>query len=93
VQACFSSFSSLSGFMALNAGPIVVAHSSIRWAFSGYCLLIVAVCVPLLFLMHSWMGIYKVEDKHSSCFGGSGSEEELSETTPLKRVVVQQPSR
>jgi hypothetical protein len=91
VQACFYSFHNLCGFVVLNAGPILIEKTSIRWSFSGYSLLIVAICVPLFFLMCSWTGVYKVEDKgKSSASHSSGSSDELdlSETTPLKQVVV-----
>ncbi len=91
VQACFYSFHNLCGFVVLNAGPILIEKTSIRWAFSGYSLLIVAICVPLFFLLCSWTGIYKVEDmgkSNSSGSGSSGDELVLSETTPLKQVVV-----
>ncbi|ELR17551.1 transporter, major facilitator family protein [Acanthamoeba castellanii str. Neff] len=91
VQACFYSFHNLCGFVVLNAGPIIIEKTSIRWAFSGYSLLIVAICVPLFFLLCSWTGIYKVEDMGKSNSSGSGSSSDelvLSETTPLKQVVV-----
>lgn len=76
--------------MVLNAGPIIIEKTSIRWAFSGYSLLIVAICVPLFFLLCSWTGIYKVEDMGQSNSGSGSSSDELvlSETTPLKQVVV-----
>lgn len=91
MQACFYSFHNLCGFVVLNAGPIIIEKTSIRWAFSGYSLLIVAICVPLFFLLCSWTGIYKVEDMGKSNSSGSGSSSDelvLSETTPLKQVVV-----
>jgi hypothetical protein len=94
VQACISSFSSLSGFVVLNAGPVVIARTSIRWAFSGYSLLIVAVCVPLIFLLCSWLGVEKVEvmDKPPdlsapTAFSDHDELATMSETTPLKRAA------
>lgn len=91
MQACISSFSSLSGFVVLNAGPVVIARTSIRWAFSGYSLLIVAVCAPLIFLLCSWLGVEKVEDKDkpldlsaATAFGDHDELATISETTPLK---------
>lgn len=85
VQACFYSFHNLCGFMVLNAGPLVIEKTSIRWAFSGYSVIILIICVPLFFLMCSWIGYATVEDKDKS---SHSSEGEPSETTPLKKVTV-----
>ena len=94
MQACISSFSSLSGFVVLNAGPVVIARTSIRWAFSGYSLLIVAVCVPLCVLLCSWLGVEKVEDKDkpqdlsaATAFSDHNEPAAMSETTPLKQAA------
>jgi hypothetical protein len=81
VQACISSFSSLSGFVVLNAGPVVIARTSIRWAFVGYSLLIVAVSVMLSLLAWSWLGVDEVT---IACDDDMEEPVKLSETTPLK---------
>lgn len=89
VSACFYSSHNLCAFVVINIGPIVLAKTSIRWAFSGYALIIVAILVPLCFLMCSWMGVPKVADKTSSDSGdGRIDDAHPSETTPLKQVPI-----